>query len=190
MGLEAFDDIRSGDSTPAGMSTSGVDAFLMQLYGSILARPFLYMDQESYADIMERMTDSMQLPFYEAQPELEHLTNDIESLPRTRVLSRMLLPALTRAAEAQARHEAQLGLMRIGLAVELYHDQTGEYPQTLEEVAPTVGGEIPLDPFTGVPFVYESHGDRFTLYSARGSVVSPVVSSYNTDNIVWRGQPE
>jgi hypothetical protein len=190
VGLEAFDDIRSGDSTPAGMSTSGVDAFLMQLYGSIIARPFLYMDQEAYADIMERMTDTMILPFYEAQPELERINNEIESLPRIRVMSRIILPALTRAAEAQARHEAQLGLMRLGLAVDLYHDQIGKYPQTLEDVAPTVGGEIPLDPFTGMPFVYEPSSDRFTLYSARGSVVSPVVSSHNTDDIVWRGGSE
>jgi hypothetical protein len=190
IGLDAFDNIRSGEDVERMGDISSIDDFLVQFYGSILARPFLYMDQEDYANIMERMTDTMKLPFYEAQPELERINDEIENLPRTRVLSRILLPALTRAAEAQARHEAQLGLMRLGLAVELYHDQTGEYPQTLEDIAPTVGGEIPLDPFTGMPFVYEPSGDRFTLYSARGSIVSPVVSSHNTGNIVWRGQPE
>jgi len=193
MGLEAFDDIRSGDVDSTGIPANGMDTFLMQLYGSFIARPFLYMDQEAYADIMGRMTDAMELPFYEAKPELERINTEIESLPRTRVLSRMLLPALTRTAEAQARNEAQLGLMRLGLAVELYHEQIGEYPQNLEDVAPTVGGEIPLDPFTGMPFVYEPRGNRFTLYSAMGSVVGPVPSSYNTDshgNLVWRGQSE
>ncbi len=189
MGLEAFDSIRTGNWEHAGIAPEGIDGFFLQLYGSILARPFLYMDQEAYAGIMERMTDAMELPFYEAKPELDRINTEIESLPRTRVLSSILLPALTRAAEAQARHEAQLDLMRIGLAVELYHDQIGEYPQTLEDVAPTIGGEIPLDPFTGMPFVYEPHNDRFTLYSAMGNVVGPVPSSYNADshgNLVWR----
>ena len=195
MGLETFDDIRSGELMRTGEPSVSIDDFFMQFYGSILARPFLYMDQEAYADIMERMTDAMERPFYEAKPEMDRLTNEIENLPRTRVISRILLPALTRAAETQAQNEAQLGLMRLGLAVELYHDQIGEYPQTLEDVAPTVGGEIPLDPFTGMPFVYEPRGDRFTLYSAMGSVIDfndRDLPSYvdSRGNIVWRGQSE
>ncbi len=192
-GLEAFDGIRAGDLHSAGMSSQrGADAFLMRVYGSVFARPFLNMDEETYADIMARMSDAARLPFYEAKPLLDQISTEISELPRTRFMSRTLLPALTRAAEAQALHEAQLGLMQVGLAVELYHAQNGEYPRTLDQVAPTLGGTIPHDPFTGQSYVYQPSGGGFVLYSAMGSAVDMSGRSrpYSMDeqgNIVWRG---
>ena len=191
-GLEAFDGIRTGDLNHAGMSPQGMDAFLMRVYGSGFARPFLNMDEETYADIMARMSDAARLPFCEAKPLLDQINTEIDDLPRTRFMSRTLLPALTRAAESQARHEAQLGLIQVGLAVELYHAQNGEYPRTLDQVAPTLGGTIPLDPFTGQAYVYEPSGGSFVLYSAMGSAVdmggrSRPQSMDEQGNIVWRG---
>ena len=178
-GLEAFEGIRTGDLDRTGMSPKGMDAFLMRAYGSLLARPFLNLDEEAYADIIGQVNEVAQLPFYEAMPEMERISHEIENLPRTRVLTRMALPSLTRIVEQQARYEAQLGLMQVGLAVEQYHGQNGNYPETLDEIAPTLGGAIPMDPFTGQPFVYEPHNNSFTLYSVSGNGNARA-------NIVWR----
>lgn len=197
-GLDLFEGIRSGDLERAGVvsdgnSNVGMDPFLLRLYGSPIARPWLNMDEEEYADIMSRMGEAARLPFYEAKPLLDEIESDIQSLPRTRVFSRTLLPALTRAAQAQARHEAQLDLMRLGLALEQYYAQNGQYPPTLDAVASAVGGALPLDPFTGQPFVYQPSGNSFTLYSAMGSVVEvtnrpqPGAGIDENGNIVWRG---
>jgi len=197
-GLEAFESIRTGKEEHSGLLSDGnsyvaVESFLLRLYGSPIARPWLNMDEEDYADIMSRMGEAARLPFYEAKPLFDQIESDIQSLPRTRVLSRTLLPALTRAAQAQARHEAQLDLMRIGLALEQYYAQNGQYPPTLDAVAPAVGGTLPLDPFTGQPFVYQPSGNSFTLYSAMGSVVDAEHRPKRgggfdeNGNIVWRG---
>ena len=137
----------------------------------------------------------MRLPYYQAKPLLEQIRTDVENLPYYRIISRPFLNILTSAhvnhPEVLARNEAQLGLMQIGLAVEYYHAQHGAYPETLDQIAPILGGASPIDPYTGQPFVYELRRDGFTLYSARGSVVAqnparPLPGTDAQGNIVWR----
>ena len=194
-GLAAFDDIRTGQMSGSfyGGDNWNLESTLLRLYGTPFLRPWLNTDEESYAGIMTRMTDAMRLPYYEAKPLLDGLQTEMEAFPRTRVLSRMLLPALTRTGEAQARNEACMDLMRLGVAVEQYHAQNGRYPQTLDAVAPTLGGAVPLDPYTGRPYVYQASAGAFSLSSARGSVVPAATRSGAVGvidangNIVWRG---
>jgi hypothetical protein len=191
-GLEAFEHIRTGDLNHIGMAPQGMETILIRLYGTGLARPLLNRDEATYADVMTRMSDTVRLPFYEAKPSLDQINAEINGLPRTRFLSRTLLPALTRAAEGEARNEAQWGLMQVGLAVEQYHAQHGEYPRTLDQVASIVGGAIPLDPFTGQPYVYQPSSGSFFLYSAMGSAIDPGARSRpqgmdEHGNLVWRG---
>lgn len=174
------------------MSPEGADAFLMRFYGSALARPFLNFDERNYADIMNRMSAIVALPYYEANQAAEQLTEEIDSLPRTRYLSRMLLPAITRVTEVHALNEARTGLMQVGLAVEQYQGRYGVYPESLEAIVPMLNGSMPLDPYTGQPFVYEPRPNSFVLYSARGSTVSSTVRhdpryADARGNIVWRG---
>jgi len=191
MGMDVFDRLRAGQ-LPAGtidQPADPKDSILLDLYGSVLLRPWLNRDQEAYADIIARMHDASQLPYYDARPLLQEVNQDIESLPRTRVFSRKLLPALTRAVQSQAAHEARLDLMRVGLAVEQYHAQTGEYPSTLNAVAPILGGAIPIDPFTGQPYVYQPTAGGFRLRT--GSTADPEgrpLSSGTDENgcLVWR----
>ena len=174
-GLEVFSKIRMGDIEGAGIPAQGVDRFLIGLYGSAIARPFLSMDEAAYAGLMNTMSDALALPYYAARPLLEQLQADLSSLPRTRFLTNYAMPNFTSAADAQARAEAQMGLMQVGLAVEHYYGQHGAYPETLEQVAPVLGGAMPLDPYTGRPFVYETRRTGFTLYSER-----------EAGNIIWR----
>ncbi len=190
-GLETFDGVRNRDWTRAGFEPQGANAYLMHFYGSVLARPFINMDEAVYAQTINRVSKAMTLPFYEAKPIIDQISGEIEALPQTRVLSRWLLPSMPMAADAQARNEATLGLMQIGLAVEYYHGQHDEYPETLQTIVPVFDGPIPLDPYTGQSFVYEPRRDGFTLYSARGSVVGPgerpIPPFYDAQgNIVWR----
>jgi len=195
-GLEAFEGVRTGDLTrsgiDSGLAQKPLDSFLFRVYGSVFARPWLNMDEEIYADSMQRMNEAARLPFYEAKPLLDRLNTDIEDLPRTRLLSRILLPALTRSAEMQAAHEARMDLMQLGLAVEQYHVQNGQYPATLDQVAPAFGGPLPLDPFTGQPYVYQPSGGSFLIYSAVSSVVDinralRFPGADEQGNLVWRG---
>ena len=188
MGLDTFERIRDGESI--GEQTSK-DTILLRLYGSMFARPWLNMDEETYAQTLGRMGEISELPFYEAHPQMEEIKQDVEDLPRTRVFSRMLLPGLMRVIEAQARLEVQLDLVQIGLSVEQYHAQNGAYPATLDAIAPSIGGGIPVDPFTGQPYRYQVSSGGFLLYSVGADLTDDGgVFDYRKGDIVWRGVPK
>ena len=89
MGMDVFDRLRAGQlpANTIDQSADPLDGILLDLYGSVLLRPWLNRDQEAYADIIARMHDASQLPYYDAKPLLQEVDQVIESLPRTRVFS-------------------------------------------------------------------------------------------------------
>lgn len=195
-GIDAFGQVREGTMDPGVFhgvfeSSSWMDNLLLQAYGSTLAQPWLNMDEETYADIIGRVADLMQRPYYEARPLLAEVEQEIGNLPITRVFSRIMLPALTRANEAQASNEARLDLMQIGLSLEQYRARTGALPDTLAPIASELGGTVPVDPFTGTPYVYRPSGGGFLLYSVgRNQTDDGGRQESRTGDIVWRGQKE
>ena len=184
LGLVEFDRIREG-----GMTVGVTDDYLGQIaaavYSSPVGAPWMNMDEATYAEVMARMAEASALPYYEARPILEGIEADVEALPITRLISRTMLPALTRAARAQARHEVHLDLMQLGLLVEQHHAEHGVYPESLNTIT---GGQQPLDPFTGEPYRYSLSGDGFTLYSLGSNLTDDGGRhNYNDGDIVWRG---
>lgn len=193
-GLEAFDEIRNGDLRSfenLGMTGGNWNTFLVRLYGSGIVRPLLNGDEQNYADIMLRMSEAAAEPYFQSKPLLDQLSAEIGDLPYTQLLSRMLLPDMTRALEAQAINEARMDLIRLGLAVERYHGQTGNYPATLDQISSILGTEVPLDPFTGQAYVYQPGENDFVLYSAVANAIDrlPGQNRFGADengNLVWR----
>ncbi|GEM_PF-1210923 len=208
MGLQAFEGIRSGEIGLDGLLGMGIgaaapfsdtttlgqiagEAFAL-LYASPLGAPWVNMDESAYADIMTRVGRAGELPYYEANPLLMQVEHDVESLPRLRIVSRNLLPALSRACMSQARHEANLDLMQMGLLLEQYEVQHGAYPQSLDAIAPGLGSELPVDPFTGESYHYRPSSDSFSLYSVGMNLSDDggTPPHYMTGDIIWRGVPE
>jgi Tfp pilus assembly protein PilE len=187
MGLEQFDQVREGRT---GGTTSTMDNLFLSVYGSVFARPWLNMDEETYADTISRMGEISRLPYYEALPQMKEIDTQIEGLPWTREFSRLLLPALTRAIESQARVEAELNLMQIGISVEQYHASTGNYPATLDMISPSLGGSLPVDPFTGESYHYQLSGGSFLLYSVGSNLTDDGGTfDFRKGDIVWRREP-
>jgi len=207
VGLQAFSDVRDGNysldelrafvygndpsSGLSGLERIAGSAFF-RFYGSPFGRPWLNMDESAYADLVGRTADAAELPYYEAHPLLTQIEQDVENLPLTRVGTRIMLPSLPRACQAQARLETALDLMQMGLLLEQYQSQHGSYPGTLDAIAPSLGGSLPVDPFTGEPFHYQPSGDSFLLYSVGGNLTDDGASIHHplTGDIVWRGQRE
>ncbi len=61
--------------------------------------------------------------------------------------------------------EATFLAARTGLACRLHKSRTGQYPEKLETLVPGILSEVPIDPFTGKPFVYRREGEGFIVYS-------------------------
>ncbi|MBI5091089.1 MAG: hypothetical protein HZB26_01435 [Candidatus Hydrogenedentes bacterium] len=214
IGLEHFERFRDGntesllyhDRTQSMLDIWGVlpenragQRIFVTAYSSVIVRPWLNMDETTYSETIPRIQEAAQLPYDQALPVMQQIEQDIADLPHTRVLTRTLLPDLTRRIAAQARDEAFLALTRVGLALELYHAQNGAYPTSLDAIAPILGGHVPVDPFTGQPLGYKPSGQSFVLYSVGQDLVDdggkPGYNDgggldYRTGDIVWRAQPK
>ena len=189
-----FDTMREGDRIDHLYKPYSFESAFSHVHGTFIGQPFIAMDENAYMDLMDRSANLARLPFYEAKPLLDRLNVEISNLSWTNIVSRAITPHCTQYLPIlRACYDAQLGLMQVGLAVELYHGQHGVYPETLDEIATTLNDEIPLDPFTGRQFVYEPGQDGFTLFSQSGEVAA--VNRYRlaidnvadaNGNIYWR----
>jgi hypothetical protein len=82
------------------------------------------------------------------------------------MFSRMLLPALGGIAEKCARGQTSVDLARIACALERCRLANGQFPETLEALAPKFIEKLPHDIITGQPLKYRRTDDgQFVLYS-------------------------
>ena len=195
MGNMMFSDIRGGDADSNYFGTGGVpeemEGLMLRMYGSIPLRPWLNMDESAHADIMIRFAEAAELPYYEARPQIEQIGEYAENLPWTRFLTRTLTPALSRANQAQARHEATVDLMQMGLVLEQFQTENGFYPATLDAITSQLGGSVPIDPFSGEPYHYYPAADSFQLYGVgRNLTDDGGQHDYREGDMVWRGETE
>ncbi len=160
-------------------------------YESPLGKPWVNMDEEFYADTMNRIISAAALPYYEAAPTLDAISADLEHLPRSRPLSSVMLCDFSGMFATQARHEATLDLMQMGILLEQYQAWNGSYPERLDAIAPDLGDTLPIDPFTGEPYHYLPSVDSFLLYSV-GHNLSDDGGRHDWlgGDLVWRGVEE
>ena len=78
----------------------------------------------------------------------------------------MLLPALGAAAKKFAYSQSSVNLARVAIALERYRLAHGEYPETLDALAPQFIAQVPHDIINGQPLHYHRTDDgQFVLYS-------------------------
>lgn len=87
---------------------------------------------------------------------------------------------LAAIAEVQTACEA--------IALWEHRAETGALPATLNELAPRMGGAIPIDPFTQKPLIYQRLGEYFELRSTGPNGIDDLgTASRIEDDIVWHG---
>jgi hypothetical protein len=77
--------------------------------------------------------------------------------------------------ERLGRLEAQTRLARIALAAAEYRAKHGDFPASLDELAPMFADGVPLDPYTDAPFVYERTATGVRIASAGRVADEPAV---------------
>lgn len=81
-------------------------------------------------------------------------------------LERLMLPSLANAAARFAYAQASVDLARTAIALERYLLAHGEYPETLDTLAPQLIAQVPHDVIGGQPLKYRREADGlFVLYS-------------------------
>jgi hypothetical protein len=80
--------------------------------------------------------------------------------------AKLLLPALGRAAIKSAREQVSVDLARGAIALESYRLAHGQYPESLDALAPQFIAQVPHDVIGGKPLKYRRTDDgQFILYS-------------------------
>ena len=76
-----------------------------------------------------------------------------------------LLPELHTVFYKEAMLEAMMLATRTGLAAKLYQAQTKRFPESLEALVPGMFKEVPIDPFSGKPYVFKVQNGELLIYS-------------------------
>ncbi|MBI5092589.1 MAG: hypothetical protein HZB26_09120 [Candidatus Hydrogenedentes bacterium] len=187
--LEFFDNARKKRSAMADLPE--------WLYFGPFGTPWSNQDETYYAETMAGLADMAVLPYYEAKPRLDALERAYPRpsrwLPFERVRSPLDDP--TRFLGIQADHEARLDILRMGLFLQVYHQQHGAYPESLQGIVENLGGHVPVDPYSSKDYVFRPSGDSFLLYSVgENGIDNGGVDSRNRkevtagDDVAWHGK--
>jgi len=95
-----------------------------------------------------------------------------EVIPQWDVLSRILLPSLSRAVTIGERIKTEFAATRAVVAIRIYMlDHFGRLPATLHEVEETLPKDALIDPFSDDLLVYRPSDDGFLLYSVGPNLI-------------------
>ncbi len=81
------------------------------------------------------------------------------------VLTGLLLPSLNSPGNAADRAVTRLELTCVAAALAVYRSANDAYPETLAALVPVCLDSMPIDLYSGKPFLYERRGDGYLLYS-------------------------
>ena len=81
------------------------------------------------------------------------------------MLTGLLLPSLNSPDNAADRAVTRLELTCVAAALAVYRSANDAYPETLAALVPVCLDSMPIDLYSGKPFLYERRGDGYLLYS-------------------------
>jgi hypothetical protein len=103
--------------------------------------------------------------YYENRTKFDELNQQLNKAPAIFRMAGMLFPNLEAAFLKEATLEAVLDSARLGIACKIYRNAHGNYPEKLSDLVPDILKALPLDPFTGKPYVYRMKDSDFIVYS-------------------------
>ena len=135
-------------------------------YANPFSTPWQDYDEGTYLIFMERLIALGEQPYYKAVPGLGTWYNDWRALGPLNFLSQSVFSAYVAVQEPFDRSASvniDLDLFRLRLLLDLYRQENGAYPKTLDPLAGDLGGTVPVDPSTGKPYVYTPREDYYLL---------------------------
>jgi hypothetical protein len=138
---------------------------ILKNIGVWLVRPVLKTDLRNTLPVYGELEKQALVPYFESRGPLRSLAEAHKARPWYAFLSKALVANFESVFLKEAMLEATLLVSRAGLGCQLYKSRTGAYPENLGVLVPGILPEIPVDPFTGKPFVFRREGDGFIVYS-------------------------
>jgi hypothetical protein len=167
--FQLLNSIASGGSTAASMfSNTGVATFALPAVNLVVA------SRKPMTDMFDKVTNEalarLDTPFWQraSMPSLEDEVSALRSEPLGQyhyLFVLLLTPACDKFLNRVAGSDADRDGVFLGLALELYHREHRQWPQSLDQLSPQWLPAVPLDPITGKPLHYQVVNDRPIVYS-------------------------
>ena len=145
-------------SLTSGNAVKDIDRLFLWLTRPILKSQFIWVHKR-FGEL-EKIAGE---PYYKQNDILNKW--HLERVPWYYKPTGVLFPEFHSTLLKEASLEAMMLATRAGLACKVYKDKTGRYPENLEALVPDILPQIPIDPFTGKPFVFRRQGDELLIYS-------------------------
>lgn len=129
-----------------------------------LFKPYLKSAMAEILGTFNEYDQAITLPYCESRSTWEEITEKF-SKPFYKRIMGLLFPNFTTVRFKETTLEAMLQSIRLGLACRIYKEEKGVYPEGLADLAPGILESIPVDPFTGKPFIYRIEESGLIIYS-------------------------
>jgi hypothetical protein len=161
LGLWVFDATRTDPGKLAAFIGNEEQPITVPYRLGPLGEPLRKLDEVWYLRTMAREVERAK------QPDLSHpvdRSHDPE-YPWYAAVSRLMLPAFERITRKRDEAVAGQALTQWALALDVYQQRTGRYPDSLGEARERIDWNLPNDPLTGRSLLYRRQGSGYLLYS-------------------------
>ncbi len=141
------------------------DQFPIKQAMQVISGPFNYWDYNYYLTNIQEIRALFLQPYWQLTDKINALKVVESNIPYRYPISKMMLPGLVAARTKTARIDSEIIEARLSLALHIYKNEHGAFPDKLEQLTPEVLKEIPVDPVNGKPFEYRRDGNTFILSS-------------------------
>jgi hypothetical protein len=162
---EIFDALESGDVLMSQIADPDTPPDWRDTYLGWVHRDRIRSEHPLFLSLMTRWVEEARLPTYEQGIVGQGFADELRNLPSHAPITRLMFPALDRAAEAFRRKHAHVRCLAAALAAERYRRKHGDWPETLGRLTPDFLAEVPLDPYDGEPLRYRRLADGVVVYS-------------------------
>ncbi|MFH1968924.1 MAG: hypothetical protein ABIJ53_01250 [Verrucomicrobiota bacterium] len=139
-------------------SEMGVPKYIYWIWKSgLLKKDFAY-----YLAKLSQIQDYYKVPYYQVAATIREHPIQTKKIPY--IFTGLLLMS-EQIVTKKAEHDAIVDVARVGLALKLFEQKNGAYPDTLDKLATEFLDAIPVDPFTGKALIYRKADAGFILYS-------------------------
>jgi hypothetical protein len=137
-------------------------------------RGFVYQNMVNVAVLQQKPLEGFDLAhdtiaprkFEEANREVEKFDKSVRIFRPYKFLATFAIPNYSKAEQTTAHNQTLVNEVQIVCALERYHLATGQYPETLDALAPQFIETIPHDIIGGDSLIYRpTIGGKFLLYS-------------------------
>ncbi len=127
-------------------------------------------DHSLFLSLITRYIKNAQLPMHEQAAADQALDEEVRArlVPNpmsTAIITRLLMPAITKVGDAFRRKHAYLRCAIVTLAAERYRHEKKTWPDNIDQLCPQFLDAVPLDPYDGKPVRYRRIKDGVIIYS-------------------------